>query len=101
MNYYVLEGTFRNDIPESTDRQKAIDAHLKYLKSGFENGSILVSGPKAGNIGGGIIVLKFNDIDAFCQNDPLVQAGVQEYRVTEFTLFDCQDFLKSWFSPSE
>lgn len=96
MKYYVLEGTFRKDLPEKTDLQNAIDAHLDYLKFGFDDGSILVSGPKTG-AGGGIIVVKCNDIEKFCNDDPLVQAGIQEYRITEFKLHNCQDYLKIWF----
>ena len=96
MKYYVLEGTFAKDLPEKSELQKAIDAHLSYLKIGFDNGSILVSGPKAGT-GGGIIVVKCEDIEKFCNDDPLVKAGVQEYRITEFKLHNCQEYLKTWF----
>jgi uncharacterized protein YciI len=96
MEYFVLEGTFRKDLPEKTDLQKAIDAHLEYLKFGFDDGSILVSGPKTGT-GGGIIIVKCDDIEKFCNDDPLVQAGIQEYRITEFKLHNCQDYLKIWF----
>lgn len=96
MKYYVLEGTFSKDLPEKNELQKAIDAHLEYLKTGFDDGSILVSGPKAGT-GGGIIVVKCDDIEKFCADDPLVKAGVQEYRITEFKLHDCQDYLRVWF----
>ncbi|WP_020613780.1 YciI family protein [Sediminispirochaeta bajacaliforniensis] len=96
MKYYVLEGTFAKDLPEKSELQKAIDAHLEYLKSGFDDGSILVSGPKA-EIGGGIIVVKCDDIEKFCDGDPLVKAGIQEYRITEFKLHNCQDYLKMWF----
>ena len=97
MKYYVLEGTFVKNLPDENVLQKAIDAHLEYLKFGFDDGSILVSGPKAGT-GGGIIVVKCDDIEKFCKDDPLVQAGIQTYRVTEFELYHCQDYLKSWFN---
>ena len=96
MKYYVLEGTFSKNLPEKVELQKTIDAHLEYLKFGFDDGSILMSGPKAGT-GGGIIVVKCNDIEKFCNDDPLVQAGIQEYRITEFKLYDCQNYLKNWF----
>jgi uncharacterized protein YciI len=96
MKYYALEGTFAKDLPKKIELQKAIDAHLEYLKFGFDDGSILVSGPKIGT-GGGIIVVKCNDIEKFCKDDPLVQAGIQEYRITEFKLHNCQDYVKGWF----
>ncbi|MBF4692689.1 YciI family protein [Fusibacter ferrireducens] len=96
MRYYVLEGTFSTKITDETVLQKAINEHLEYLKNGFNDGSILVSGPKVGT-GGGIIVVKCKDIDKFCNDDPLVKAGVQEYRISEFKLHDCQSYLKDWF----
>lgn len=96
MKYYMLEGSFSENLPEQIELQKAIDAHLEYLHIGFNDGSILVSGPKVGS-GGGIIVVKSDDIEKFCNDDPLVKAGIQEYRITEFTLYNCQDYLKNWF----
>jgi uncharacterized protein YciI len=96
MRYYMLEGSFVEELPEQSELNKAIDAHLTYLQIGFDDGSILVSGPKAG-AGGGIILVKCDDIEKFCNDDPLVKAGVQKYRITEFTLYNCQDYLKSWF----
>ena len=96
MKFYALEGTFSKNLPEKSVLQKAIDAHLDYLKIGFDKGFILVSGPKVGE-GGGIIIVKSDDIEKFCNDDPLVKAGIQEYRITEFKLHDCQDFLKVWF----
>ncbi len=96
MKYYVLEGTFVKNLTDKSELQKAIDEHLEYLKNGFNDGSILVSGPKI-ETGGGIIVVKCKDIDKFCSDDPLVKAGVQEYRIIEFKLHDCQRYLKDWF----
>jgi uncharacterized protein YciI len=97
MKYYVLEGSFAENLPGKDELQKAIDAHLAYLEAGFEDGSILVSGPKPGT-GGGIIVVKSDDIEKFCKDDPLVQAGIQEYRITEFKLHNCQGCLRTWFN---
>ncbi|AFA49491.1 hypothetical protein Awo_c27380 [Acetobacterium woodii DSM 1030] len=96
MKYYVLEGTFVKNLPDKSELQKAIDEHLEYLKKGFNDGSILVSGPKI-ETGGGIIVVKCEDINKFCSDDPLVKAGIQEYRISEFKLHDCQSYLKDWF----
>lgn len=96
MKYYMMEGSFVEKLPEQKVLQKAIDAHLEYLQIGFNDGSILLSGPKAGAYGG-IIIVKCDDIAKFANNDPLVKAGIQEYRITEFNLHNCQDYLKTWF----
>ncbi len=96
MEYYVLEGSFVEDLPEQDKLEKAIEAHLEYLEIGFNNDSILMSGPKIG-AGGGIIIVKCDDIKKFCDDDPLVKAGIQKYRITQFKLHNCQSYLKSWF----
>ena len=97
IKYYTLEGSFGKNIPEQGELEDVINAHLKYLDKGFKDGSVLFSGPKIG-VGGGIIIVKCEDIDRFCNNDPLVKAGIQEYRITEFKLHKCQDFLTDWFN---
>jgi uncharacterized protein YciI len=96
IKYYTLEGSFVKNLPEENTLEEAIKAHLEYLDVGFKDGSVLVSGPKIG-VGGGIIIVKYEDIDKFCNDDPLVKAGIQEYRITEFKLHKCQDFLTDWF----
>ena len=96
MKYYVLEGSFVKNLPEENILKNAIDAHLEYLEGGFDNGTMLLSGPKVG-AGGGVIIVKCDSIEKFCNDDPLVKAGVQEYRVSEFKLHNCQEYLKNWF----
>jgi uncharacterized protein YciI len=96
MKYCVLEGTFAENLLEQSVLQKAINAHLEYIGNGFNDESILLSGPKVGT-GGGIIVVKCDDIEKFCNDDPLVKVGIQEYRITEFKLHNCQNYLKTWF----
>ena len=96
IKYYTLEGSFVKNLPEQDKLEEAINAHLEYLNKGFKDESVLFSGPKVG-VGGGIIIVKCDDIDKFCNDDPLVKAGIQNYRITEFKLHKCQDFLNNWF----
>ena len=35
-------------------------------------------------------------VEEYIANDPFVQAGVQEYTVTEFNVFAIQDYAKDW-----
>lgn len=97
MKYYILNASFVENHPTGAELQKEIDAHLEYLESFFKNGTILMSGPKVG-IGGGIVVVKSDDIQKFCNDDPFVKSGIQKYQITEFSLHDCQDSLKTWFN---
>ena len=98
MRYYFLEGTFQEGRSEGPEFKKALDAHHAYLKPLFESGKILTSGPKTFG-GGGIILIKLEDsekIEDFCGRDPFVKAGVQEYRVVEFKVFEIQKYAKEW-----
>ena len=98
MHYYILEGTFKENHPVGPAFKEALDAHLAYLRSYFESGQVLVSGPKAAG-GGGVMVIKFEneaDVEPFIANDPFVSRGVQEYRVTKFNVFAAQPYADQW-----
>ena len=99
MKYFMLEGTFKNPIPvEKAEFEKLIKEHLSFLQKGFEQGWILVSGPKA-NRNGGIIIVKgtsLEEIEKYFSADPF--ADVQEYHIVEFELHDCQEMVRNWFN---
>lgn len=100
MKYFFVDGTFKESISiGENELQKAIEEHLALLQKGFDEGFILVSGPKV-NIGGGVIIIKGQslvDIENYLSKDPLKILGVQEYKIVEFKLHDCQPMLKGWF----
>lgn len=95
MDYYLLEGSATSYEPTPKQMQAAIQAHLAYLKAGFEDGTILMSGPL--EHGGGIILVKSEDIDRFCREDPVVKLGIHQYRIMKFNPHDCQPFVRQWF----
>ena len=97
MKTYILEGIFLENRPTGPAFQACLEAHHQYLRKGFADGSILLSGPVTNRKeSGGVIVVKSDDIAAFCREDPFVQNGVQEYRILEFQLFDGQAGAKAW-----
>lgn len=98
MKYYFFDGSFKPEHPTGPVFKEALDAHHVFLKPYFDNGSVLVSGPKAVG-GGGVMLIKFeDDFDPqdFCKNDPFVKLGVQEYRVIELKVFEIQEYAKAW-----
>lgn len=97
MKYYLLEGTFVDNHPTGDSLKKGMTEHFAYLKIGFDNGSVLLSGPVAGG-GGGIVIVKSEDIQKFCNEDPIVQQGIQQYRILEFSSNDYLDCLEQWFN---
>jgi len=97
MKYYILIGNFKPDRPEGPAFKAALDAHHAYNQKFLDSGDILTCGPKPG--GGGIVVLRAESreaVDTYIAGDPFVQAGVQEYTVTEFNVFAIQDYAKDW-----
>lgn len=96
MKLYILEGSFVNERPNPETFKPALAAHHAYLQTWFDNGNILFSGPKVGT-GGGVIVIKCDDIEKFCAEDPFVTSGIQTYKIIEFKNFACQEEVKSWF----
>ncbi|MPN50642.1 hypothetical protein SDC9_198274 [bioreactor metagenome] len=103
MKYFIVEGTFKETLPVGKDElQKAIREHLAFLQKGLDEGNILVSGPKV-DVGGGIIIMKGEsqeEIETYLSKDPLKILRIQEYRILEFKVHDCQPMLKEWFGSS-
>jgi uncharacterized protein YciI len=103
MKYFMVESTFKKPLPVlKSELERLIKEHTDYLQEGFDEGWILVSGPKATS-DGGIIVLRGSSIEAienYFQKDPMKVAGVQEYRIIEFKLHDSQPELALWFGRS-
>ncbi len=95
MKYYILEGTFIENHPTGDELKKVMGEHFAYLKVGLENGSVSLSGPKTGG-DGGIVIVKSDNIEDFCNEDPFVRQGVQKYRVLEFSPNEYLDCLKEW-----
>ena len=101
MKYFMIESTFYNPLTVSeAELQGFIKAHVDYLAQGFNDGRILVSGPKMAG-GGGVILMKgssLQEIESYFAKDPMKIAGIQEYKIIEFKLHNCQMILKEWFN---
>ena len=97
MKYYVLIGNFIKNPSEISNFKEIMDEHHAYLKSYKDKGDVLLSGPKKEG-GGGIILVRLNNesIQNFIDNDPFSKAGIQEYEVTEFNIFDRQNYAIEW-----
>jgi len=100
----MVESVFRRPSPVGeTELKRLIQEHQRYLDKGFAEGRILLSGPKTAG-GGGVIILKSasaREVEAYFDGDPMKIAGVQDYKIVEFGLYDCQPETKSWFEAGE
>ena len=97
MNYYVLIGNMVKRPPEIPNFKDLLNEHHAYLKGYTDRGDVLLAGPKKAG-GGGIILVRLDNesVQSFIDNDPFVKAGIQQYEVTEFTIFDRQEYTKEW-----
>ncbi|SFA90644.1 Uncharacterized conserved protein YciI, contains a putative active-site phosphohistidine [Acetitomaculum ruminis DSM 5522] len=97
MNHYILIGTFKGTPNQFPEFSEAMEAQHAYLKSYKKKGMLLLSGPKTQG-GGGVILIRLDDEDIqhFIDNDPLVKAGIQEYQITSFEVFDILEYAKEW-----
>ena len=101
MEFFIIEGVFCNPCPvDKQALEKSVQDHLAYLEKGFEDGSILVSGPKSMGDGGFIIMRakSEDDIFDFLENDPMKLLGVQNYIVNAFEIHKTQPLASEWFT---
>lgn len=95
MKYFVVEITYRASV-EKIDA--AVADHRAFLQSGYDNGSLLCSGPQIPKTGG-IIIARAESLEAlkeFFTNDPYQARKLAEYRFIEFNPVKRQPFLASW-----
>ena len=97
MKYYALIGNMVKRPAEIPNFKGLLNEHHAYLKDYKDKGDVLLSGPKKEGFGGIILIRTDKDpIQSFIDNDPFVKSGIQEYEVTEFTVFDRQDYTNEW-----
>ena len=82
---------------EKVDEQ--VEAHMAWIKQGYDAGHFIASGRKMPRTGG--VILAKGDraaMEAFCTADPFVLHGVAEYDITEVaftTVASGAEILKS------
>ncbi|CAN7351180.1 YciI family protein [Pararhizobium sp. LjRoot238] len=80
---FILSLTYKVELTE-VDRH--LEAHVAWLKAGYEAGLFLASGRKNPRNGG--VILARGDrsqIDAAVASDPFSIHGIADYSVTDFT----------------
>lgn len=99
MRHFIVEITYQ--MPADRLGERVVE-HRAYLKTGYERGLILCSGPMNPRTGG-ILVARAHDraiLDDFIRGDPYHLHGVATHRVIEFDPVLRQEFLETWVSGS-
>ncbi|WP_428524792.1 YciI family protein [Roseibium sp.] len=84
-NLFVVDLTYIADLSKI---DALLEPHRAFLKSGYDRGVFLASGPKEPRTGG-VIIARANtraELEKLIEQDPFKQEGVAEYRITEFNL---------------
>ena len=84
MKYFMIESTFNNPLTvDESGLKKSIKDHVYYLQKGFNEGWILLSGPKASSAGGAILMKgsSLEEIEKYFSNDPMKKAGFRNTRL--------------------
>ena len=71
-------------LTEPAQADAHMEAHMAWVKEGYDEGWFIASGRKIPRTGG--VILARGDraeIEDFCDNDPFVVHGIAEYQVTE------------------
>jgi uncharacterized protein YciI len=95
MKHFIIDIDYR--IPADQLADVTVE-HRSFLKTGYQQGFLLFSGPKVPKTGG-IIVARANTADQlveFFHNDPYQLRGVASYHFIEFDPVFNQDFLEKW-----
>ncbi|WP_055069165.1 YciI family protein [Clostridium massiliamazoniense] len=97
MKYFIVEGTIKNQ--HKVD-DKLMKVHMDYTQKAMNKGLILMSGLKE-DMSGGIFVMKSESLEIledYLNNEPFKLAGVQDYKVTEFSAHYFNENPKEWFN---
>ena len=95
MKHFIIEIIYKVPFEKISE---IVPEHRTYLNEGYENGMLLMSGPKNPKTGG-ILIARAKDIseiENFLDKDPFHIHDVVEYRITEFTPVKHQEFVKTW-----
>lgn len=95
MKHFIIEIVYKAPLEKI---EETTAEHRSFLKTGYEAGFILFSGPQVPRTGG-IVLAKgesMEKVDEFFKSDPYRVKGLAEYRFIEFNPKNYQDFMKSW-----
>ena len=97
MKHFIIELTYTSPA-ERLD--EIVAEHRAFLKTGYERGWLLMSGPQVPR-NGGMVVGRAPSLEAirqFFQEDPYQKKGAATYRFVEFEPVRLQDWMKDWVS---
>ncbi|MCU7492569.1 MAG: hypothetical protein HF300_09670 [Ignavibacteria bacterium] len=95
MKFFVCEIIYKAPLDQI---EAATLEHRTFLRTGYDKGFILLSGPQVPRTGGIVIVKgeSMEEVAEFFSNDPYKKKGLAEHTFIEFSPKNYQDFVKGW-----
>lgn len=95
MRHFFIEIIYKAELEEVA---RVRPLHREFLKKGYENGMLLMSGPQVPRIGGFAIARgeTMEKVAEFFKDDPYQKEGVAKYEFMEINPVHHQDFMKEW-----
>ena len=100
MRHFIVEITYR--VPAES-LGSIVDEHRAYLRTGYDSGLLLMSGPMSPRTGG-ILVARGESpevIQMFCKHDPYAIHQVASHRIIEFQPVMSQEWMRPWLTAQE
>jgi uncharacterized protein YciI len=94
---FVIELIYKTDLA-AIDR--AMRAHMAFLRKHYAAGTFVVSGRKVPRDGGIILAVAKSreEVEAIAEEDPFVKLGLADYRIIEFRVSQRADDLDARIS---
>lgn len=93
--FFVIEITYLIPFEQMSE---IVPEHRAFLQTGYDQGWILVSGPKLPKTGGIIVTRAPSQeaVESFFANDPFLAHKVATYQFIEFDPVKRQGFIENW-----
>jgi uncharacterized protein YciI len=95
MRHFIIEISYTAPLAAI---DAAVTAHRQFLQRGYDDGLLLMSGPKTPRVGG-IVIARAESVErleSFFADDPYRSQGLAQYRFVEFTPVKYRDLLDEW-----
>lgn len=95
MKHFIIKINYTSPIEEI---EKVLVEHRSFLQKGYDQKTLLCSGPLNPRVGGIVIAREesLEKIQAFFENDPYNLNKLVTYEYLEFNPVKHQDFLADW-----
>lgn len=99
MRHFIITLDFK--VPFE-DLGETVPRHRVFLQEGYDQGLLLMSGPRVPRIGGVVVARAESQeqLEAFFSKDPYKLEGLATHTLHEFTPVKSQDFIETWIESA-